>query len=272
VLALTLESPHYLGTLEPAVKDRESPENSITCSAPSVFSPPHQGVRSCLLPWKKNHFNSKEWLSILLTSIHNMKNTLHCMYVHKPKTEIKFHCLRLKCAIHSDLFSFFIFAVLGFRLRTFTLSHSTRPFLSWVFWDRVLWIICPGWRWTSILVISASWVARITGLSHRCPAPSDFLIVFYSFKCWSQSSKRILSPLTGPQPAVWKNCSEILLCDFTGDKFSQDTQLVSGSAWFESNNQKLTECLPCVSHWAEWVFFVCLFFDLESCCVAQAVL
>jgi hypothetical protein len=39
-----------------------------------------------------------------------------------------------------------------------------------VFWDRVLQTICLGWPWTTILLISASWVARITGVSHQRPA------------------------------------------------------------------------------------------------------
>jgi hypothetical protein len=38
------------------------------------------------------------------------------------------------------------------------------------FWDRVSWTIYPGWLWTVILLISASWVARITGVSHWCLA------------------------------------------------------------------------------------------------------
>jgi hypothetical protein len=38
------------------------------------------------------------------------------------------------------------------------------------FWDRVLQTICSGWLWTVILLISASWVARVTGVSHWSPA------------------------------------------------------------------------------------------------------
>jgi hypothetical protein len=38
------------------------------------------------------------------------------------------------------------------------------------FQDRVSWTICLGWLWTMILLISASWVARITDVSHRHPA------------------------------------------------------------------------------------------------------
>jgi hypothetical protein len=73
------------------------------------------------------------------------------------------------------LFSFL--AALGFELKTCTLSQSTSPFLWWVFWDRVLWTICLGWPQIAILQLSASWVARITGVSHQCPA------VRWNLKC-----------------------------------------------------------------------------------------
>jgi hypothetical protein len=38
------------------------------------------------------------------------------------------------------------------------------------FQHRVSWTICPDWLQTSILLISASWVTRIIGVSHWCPA------------------------------------------------------------------------------------------------------
>jgi hypothetical protein len=50
------------------------------------------------------------------------------------------------------------------------LSHSTSPFLVGYFQDRVWWTIYPGWLQTDILLISASWVARILSISHWCPA------------------------------------------------------------------------------------------------------
>jgi hypothetical protein len=50
------------------------------------------------------------------------------------------------------------------------LSHSTSPIFVTSFWDKVLWTICLGWLWTMIFLISASWVARITGVSHWHPA------------------------------------------------------------------------------------------------------
>jgi hypothetical protein len=40
----------------------------------------------------------------------------------------------------------------------------------------VSWTVCPGWPQTSILSISASQVARITGMTHIwCPAKTWFL-------------------------------------------------------------------------------------------------
>jgi hypothetical protein len=61
-----------------------------------------------------------------------------------------------------------VFAVLGLELRAFTLSASTSPFWWRVFWDRVSKTLCLGWLRTSILLTPASWVARITGVSHSC--------------------------------------------------------------------------------------------------------
>jgi hypothetical protein len=51
-------------------------------------------------------------------------------------------------------------------------SWATLPalFYNEFFQDRVLWTSCPSWLWTVILLISASGVARIIGLSPRCPA------------------------------------------------------------------------------------------------------
>jgi hypothetical protein len=42
-------------------------------------------------------------------------------------------------------------------------------------WDLVLQIFCLGWLWTEILLLSASHVARITGVSHRYPAGTGFI-------------------------------------------------------------------------------------------------
>jgi hypothetical protein len=64
-------------------------------------------------------------------------------------------------------FFFFFLALLKLELRAYTLSRSTAPFLWWVFFgDRVSWTVCLGWLWTLTHLISASWVASITGVSH----------------------------------------------------------------------------------------------------------
>jgi hypothetical protein len=51
-------------------------------------------------------------------------------------------------------------------------SWATPPAHFWdrFFWDRVSWTISLGWLWTAILLISASWVAKIIWVSHQCPA------------------------------------------------------------------------------------------------------
>jgi hypothetical protein len=51
------------------------------------------------------------------------------------------------------------------------------------FWDGVSWTICLGWLWTTILLLSSSWVARLTGVHHQHPASTNnFLkINFISF-------------------------------------------------------------------------------------------
>jgi hypothetical protein len=78
-------------------------------------------------------------------------------------------------------FSFLV--VLGFELRA---SHlPDRWSITWAtplalfcvvyFQDRILLTISLGWLWTSILLISASWVARITGVSHWCLAVWHFM-------------------------------------------------------------------------------------------------
>jgi hypothetical protein len=40
-------------------------------------------------------------------------------------------------------------------------------FCNGIFWHKVSRTIFPGWLWTVILLISASWVVGITGVSHR---------------------------------------------------------------------------------------------------------
>jgi hypothetical protein len=106
------------------------------------------------------------------------------------------HCpLWLNTNLHLGFSSFpnLPHPILGFELRAYTLSHSTSPFLWWGFsrWG-VSRTICLGWLQTRILLNFASWVARITGLSHQCLVPSLSLRL-----CASDRSPLPLLPLVG---------------------------------------------------------------------------
>jgi hypothetical protein len=59
-----------------------------------------------------------------------------------------------------------------FCTETWTQGLHLEPalFLWRIFWDRISGTICLGWLQIVVLLISASWVARITGLSHWCLA------------------------------------------------------------------------------------------------------
>jgi hypothetical protein len=57
----------------------------------------------------------------------------------------------------------------------YRLSHTSSTFWSGYSEDRVLQTICLGWPQTMILLISASRVDRVTGMSHQRPAFFPFL-------------------------------------------------------------------------------------------------
>jgi hypothetical protein len=72
--------------------------------------------------------------------------------------------------------------VLRLKVRAYTLSHSTSPFWWKVFQDRVLQTSCWSWLATAILLIPASWIARITGMSHWHPVKISYSFLLYC-KC-----------------------------------------------------------------------------------------
>jgi hypothetical protein len=63
-------------------------------------------------------------------------------------------------------------------LGKYTTAWATLPATVCVgcFWDRVLWTICLSWLQSVILLISASWVSRMTVMSHQCLAIKRDLI------------------------------------------------------------------------------------------------
>jgi hypothetical protein len=71
-------------------------------------------------------------------------------------------------ALHTQLF--FFFQCWGLNSGLTPWATTPALFVMGFFQARVTQTICLGWLWTTVLLISASWVARITGVSHWHPA------------------------------------------------------------------------------------------------------
>jgi hypothetical protein len=79
----------------------------------------------------------------------------------------------------------FIYLLRFWGLNSGPSPWATPPalFLWRVFGDRVPRTICLSWLWTTVLLICASWVARITGMSHWCLALYLFIYYFETGSC-----------------------------------------------------------------------------------------
>jgi hypothetical protein len=88
---------------------------------------------------------------------------------------------------------FFFFCSTGVWSQSLQLEPFQQPIFSEGFFqDRVLLAICPGWLRTMILLISASWEARITSMNPWHPASVFFnnnnkKSDFYSHQHFEQS-------------------------------------------------------------------------------------
>jgi hypothetical protein len=71
--------------------------------------------------------------------------------------------------VHRIIAFFFFLWYWGLNSRPSPWATPPALFLWSVFQDRVSQTIFLGWLWTMILLISVSWVARITDVSHWCP-------------------------------------------------------------------------------------------------------
>jgi hypothetical protein len=86
-----------------------------------------------------------------------------------------------------NLFNSYFFVVLRFELRVSHLlgRHSTtwqlcQPSFVLGIFEIGSCFCCPGWLWTTILLIYASQVARITEMSHQCwPIPTFWVFLFF---------------------------------------------------------------------------------------------
>jgi hypothetical protein len=90
--------------------------------------------------------------------------------------------LHITYNLHTSSFFSFFLAVLGLELRAYILSHSISPFCVRYFQDRVFRTISLGWLQTKILLISASWVSRSTGVSLWCLAPPCIFKSYLDYK------------------------------------------------------------------------------------------
>jgi hypothetical protein len=101
---------------------------------------------------------------------------------------------------------FFFFFSTGVWTQGLHLEPLHQPFFVRVFWEMVSGTICPGWLWTMIFLISASQVARITGVSYRhpatmhlckdpsfCPANLPTFTLLNSLAMWQFLSQDLLS-------------------------------------------------------------------------------
>jgi hypothetical protein len=93
---------------------------------------------------------------------------LHRLWL-KPAKDGK---TRTTWAWRSSFFFFFFLSSTGVWTQDLHLEPLHQPFYCdfFFFWDRISQTICPGWLWTTVLLISASWIATITGVSQGHPA------------------------------------------------------------------------------------------------------
>jgi hypothetical protein len=76
--------------------------------------------------------------------------------------------------------------------RLYCLSHTFTVFCSGYFGDGVSQTVCPDWPQNSILLISSSQVARITGMSHWHLAQIKLLYQTKEFKIYIEGSRKPL--------------------------------------------------------------------------------
>jgi hypothetical protein len=121
------------------------------------------GYKACVLTtfYVQNHTVTKR-----LNWIQNLNTTAIVAFSNQVQLIFK------KLSYLLYVFHFIFLVVLGFELKAYTLSHSTAHFC---FQDRVLETICLGWLQRMILLISGSWVVRITDMSHWCLAKKVIL-------------------------------------------------------------------------------------------------
>jgi hypothetical protein len=154
-------------------KQKMFPEGASYCGIPQI-----------LRGWMMTARNSSEWLGTReklgiwfsctwLLSARGLQIFLGCQRLSSKLPYMCSHGNQIKFKLLSRTSSFlFLFFLQYWGLNSGPTPLATLPafFCDGFFQDRVSWTSCPGWLQTVILLISASWVARITGVSHQLPA------------------------------------------------------------------------------------------------------
>jgi hypothetical protein len=131
--------------------------------------------------WWRDFFDEQSfkflWSSIFVIFLRPL------LLVSYPRT----HC-QTKCCEDFLFFSFFFFSTGAWIEYYWVGLHFESPhqlsFMMGFFQGSVSWTICLGWVQTVILLISASWVARITGVSHKCLAGLFLRLSTMVLKFW----------------------------------------------------------------------------------------
>jgi hypothetical protein len=92
----------------------------------------------------------------------------------------EYSCRRKSIEKNKRCFDFFFSSTRAWTQGLIPWATPPAIFCVGFFWNRVSWTVCPGWLQTLILLISASWAARITGISHQLPvclAPALFVFL-----------------------------------------------------------------------------------------------
>jgi hypothetical protein len=137
-----------------------------------------------------NHYGESDWpLKKFHRDLRRGWESLLSVILNKAQNQYVCTALRNSNHLFSALVFLFCFVFLQYwGLNSGPSSSATPPALFCVgyFWDRV-----SGWLWTVVLLISASWVARITCVSHQRPASALFLSMYQGAKNHNTSEENL---------------------------------------------------------------------------------
>jgi hypothetical protein len=135
-------------------------------------------IQNSFSAWKAGSWEPAFWTVFPLQNAQGSPWTLHwidpsCSQICNQRSLIKCHLLCIKYTFHCLFFFLCLFFFFGLRASQLQSRRSTTwatPPVHFTLGILVSQTICLGWSWITILLISSSQVARITDMSHCCPA------------------------------------------------------------------------------------------------------